>query len=94
MVTLETAKQFMRVDGSDEDNLITSFISTATLLVEEILRKPLSEFEVVPEVVNQAILLLVSTLHEEQQVGKDGINLHEMLDLVRQMLFAYRKESF
>jgi hypothetical protein len=39
---------------------------------------------------------MVGTLYEERQVAKDksGVDMKETIDLVRRMLFAYRREVF
>ena len=96
MITLQEAKEFLRVDGDDEENLIASLIVAAQELTEDVLRRPLSELEPLPETVRQAMLIVVATLYEERQISKDktGIDISETLDLVRRMLFAYRKERF
>lgn len=97
MPTLEETKTFLRVDGDEEDGLIAGLILTARELVEETLRRKLSEFEEVPESVHQAMLIVVATLYEARQVsknGKEGVGITDVLDLVRKMLFAYRREKF
>lgn len=96
MITLQEAKDFLRVDGDDEDALISSLIITAKALVEEVIRKKLEEIEETPEPVHQAMLIVVSTLYEERQISKDksGVDIGETLDLVRRMLFAYRRSIF
>lgn len=96
MITLQEAKEFLRVDGDDEENLIASLIVAARELTEDVLRRPLAEIELLPETVRQAMLIVVATLYEERQISKDktGIDISETLDLVRRMLFAYRKERF
>ena len=96
MITLQEAKDFLRVDGDDEDALISSLIITAKALVEEVIRKKLEEIEETPEPVHQAMLIVVSTLYEERQISKDksGVDIGETLDLVRRMLFAYRRSKF
>lgn len=96
MITLQEAKEFLRVDGDDEENLIASLIVAAQELTEDVLRRPLTELEPLPETVRQAMLIVVATLYEERQISKDktGIDISETLDLVRRMLFAYRKERF
>lgn len=96
MLTLKETKEFLRVDGDEEDRLISSLIVTAKELTEEVLRRPLSDFEEVPDTVHQAMLIVAATLYEERQVAKDksGVDINETLDLVRRMLFAYRKEAF
>ena len=96
MITLQEAKEFLRVDGDDEENLIASLIVAAQELTEDVLLRPLAELEPLPETVRQAMLIVVATLYEERQISKDktGIDISETLDLVRRMLFAYRKERF
>lgn len=96
MLELKETKEFLRVDGHEEDMLISSLIVTAQELVEQVIRKNLDEFEEVPETIRQAMLILVGTLYEERQISKrkDGIDIAETLDLVRRMLFAYRGEKF
>ncbi len=96
MITLQEAKEFLRVDGDDEENLIASLIVAAQELTEDVLQRPLAELEPLPETVRQAMLIVVATLYEERQISKNktGIDISETLDLVRRMLFAYRKERF
>ena len=96
MLTLQETKDFLRLDGDDEDALVSSLILTAKELIEEVLRRKLTEFKEVPETVHQAMLIVVGTLYEERQVAKDksGVDIKETLDLVRRMLFAYRREAF
>lgn len=96
MLNLAETKEFLRLDGDDEDTLVSSLIVTAKDLTEDIMRRKLDEFEEVPETVRQAMLILVATLYEERQITKDksGLDITETLDLIRKMLFAYRKELF
>jgi len=96
VLTLQETKDFLRLDGDDEDALVSSLIVTAKELVEDTLRYKLTEFEEIPETVHQAMLIVVGTLYEERQIAKDksGVDIKETLDLVRRMLFAYRKEAF
>lgn len=96
MLTLQETKDFLRLDGDDEDALVSTLIVTAKELTEEVLRRKLTEFEEIPETVHQAMLIVVGTLYEERQISKDnsGVDIKETLDLVRRMLFAYRREAF
>ena len=43
MLTLQETKVFLRVDGDEDDTLISSLIITAQVLTEDILRRPLSD---------------------------------------------------
>lgn len=96
MLTLQETKVFLRVDGDEDDTLISSLIITAQVLTEDILRRPLSEFGELPDPIKQAMLIIIGTLYEERQVSKDkaGVDIKETLDLVRQMLFGYRRSKF
>ena len=96
MLTLQETKAFLRLDGDEEDVLISSLIVTAKELTEDVLRRPLTDYKETPETIRQAMLILVGTLYEERQIakGKTGVDISETLDLVRRMLFAYRKARF
>ncbi len=94
VVTLKEAKLFLRIDGNEEDALVSSLIIMATELVEGILRRKLSEFDTVPETIRQSMLLAVATLYENRQGGKDGLNTADLIDLIKRLTFAYRKEAF
>lgn len=96
MISLQETKEFLRIDGNDEDALISSLIISAKELIEGVLRRKLSDFSIIPETVYQAMLIVTATLYEERQVAKDksGVDMGETLDLVRRMLFAYRREAF
>lgn len=67
VVTLEETKLYLRVDGDEEDTLITKFILTAEDLCEGILRYSLSEFEPIPETIKHAILYAVANMYEHRE---------------------------
>ncbi len=97
MLTLSEVKNFLRVDDEEDDALITSLIITAKALIEEIIRRKLEEYDTIPEPIKQAGLILVGTLYEERQVSKsdkEGVSMKDTIDLIRRMLFAYRKDKF
>lgn len=96
-MTLSEAKNFLRVDDEEDNALISSLIITAQTLVEDIIRSKLSDYTEIPEPITQAMYIIIGTLYEERQVRNDpknGLSIDAVLDLVRKMLFAYRKESF
>ena len=96
MISLQETKEFLRVDDDTEDALISSLIVTAKVLVEDVLRRPLADFDRIPEPILQAMLIVTATLYEERQVSKDksGVSVTDTLDMIRRMLFAYRKVAF
>lgn len=89
-VTLEDTKAWLRVDGDVEDALMERLIHVAEGLVEGILRFPLTEFEDVPEPVKQAIYIIVSQFYEK----REDINMNELIDITKRLLFAYRRDAW
>ena len=94
MITLDEVKLYLRVDNEEEDGLLSSLLSTAIDLVEGVIRQKLITFDPLPETLKQAVLYCVATMYEDRQVSKDGIQVPEMLDMVKRLTFAYRKEAF
>lgn len=90
MLPLEEVKLYLRIDGDEEDTLIISFLTTAQELCEGILRYPLTEFEHLPETVKQALLYAVAAMYEK----REGADIKETLDVLKRLLFAYRRESW
>ena len=90
IVSLEETKIYLRVDGNNEDALITSFIETAEEICEGILRYPLSEFEEIPDTVKQAVMYIVASLYEKREM----LDMKEVLDIASRLLFSYRKDGW
>ena len=90
LVPLEEVKQYLRIDGNDEDLLLSSFAETAEQLCMALLRvKDLSEVED-SAVVRIAILYAVSYLYEHREEAD-----HRGLALtLRALLFGVRREVF
>ena len=89
-VTLESAKNYLRVDTSDDDALIKGLITTAETLVRDTSR--LSDEELAPyeEIVEIAELFTIAYLYEHREEA-DHKNLTET---VKYLLFPIRKEVF
>ncbi|NFE94360.1 head-tail connector protein [Clostridium botulinum] len=90
VVTLEETKLYLRVDGDGENTLITKFILTAEELCEDILRYKLTEFEIIPEAVRQAILYAVANMYEMRET----FDVKSVIETMVRLLFSYRKESW
>ena len=89
-VTLEKAKNYLRVDSSDDDALIRSLITTADTLVKETSRMSDEELAPYKEVVEIAELFTSAYLYEHRE-DADYKNLTET---VKYLLFPIRKEVF
>ena len=90
VVTLEETKLYLRVDGDEDDTLITNFIGAAEELCEGILRLPITEFTVIPESVKQSVLYAVANLYEQ----RENMDMKAVIDVMVRLLFAYRKEGW
>lgn len=95
VVTLEETKQYLRIDGDEEDTLITNFIFTAEEICEDILRYPLAEFEEVPKVVRQAVLYAIANMYEKREGMKnESGNISETIKVMKLILGNLRRESW
>lgn len=90
VVTLENTKAWLRIESTTEDALIESFIGAAEELVEGILRFPLSELEVVPESIHQAIYYGVSQFYEK----RNELVMTELIQSMRGLLAMHRREAW
>lgn len=90
VVTLEETKLYLRVDGDEENTLITKFILTAEELCENILRYKLTELEIIPEAVRQAILYAVANMYEMRET----FDVKSVIETMTRLLFFYRRESW
>ena len=89
-VTLESAKNYLRVDTSDDDALIKGLITTAETLVRDISRMSDEELAPFAEIVEIAELFTIAYLYEHREEA-DHKNLTET---VKYLLFPIRKEVF
>ena len=88
--TLVEVKTYLRVDGTTEDDLINHFIAAAVSTTENILRRPLAEFDQVPEDIHTAVLYCLAYLYEYRETA----DFDAMVKFLRAILTPYRKEAF
>ena len=90
ILNLDEVKLYLRIDGDEENTLITKLILTAEDLVEGIIRYPLSEFQEVPEAIRQAILYAVANMFEHRET----FQIKEIINTMINLVFSYRKEEW
>ena len=90
LVPLAAVKQYLRIDGDEEDDLLMHFTETAEQICTALLRvKKLSKVED-QAIVRVAILYAVSYLYEHrEEADHRGFTL-----TLRSLLFGVRKEVF
>lgn len=91
MLTLEEAKNYLRVDYADDDTLITGLIATAQKLCMDVTRMDdADQFAASGEYAHTAMLYTVAYLYEHREEAD-----HRTLMLtLRALLFGIRKEGF
>ena len=99
ILELEEVKLYLRIDGDEEDTLITNLILTAQEICEDILRYPLSEFEEIPKTVIQAILYAVANMYEKREgayyyLKNESGSISETITVMKLILGSLRKESW
>jgi uncharacterized phage protein (predicted DNA packaging) len=90
LVTIDDAKQYLRIEGADEDILIESLITIAQCLCEDILRCKISDFDTAPQMAVLAIKFAVAYLYENRETA----NYDELIKSLKILLSANRLEMF
>lgn len=89
-VTLEEAKLYLKVDGDEDNTLITDLIKTSEDLCEGILRYPLTEFTIIPEAIKISILYAIANMYEH----RENADMKSVLEVMSRLLFSYRREEW
>lgn len=91
MLTLEEAKNYLRVDYADDDALITGLIVTAQKLCMDVARMDdADQFAASGENAHTAMLYTVAYLYEHREEADH----HALMLTLRALLFGIRKEGF
>ena len=90
LVTLEETKQYLRIDGDYDDELITGFMATANDLCLAILRQEESELDKDNPRLKTAIFYAVTYLYEH----RDEADHRGLALTLRDLLSGLRKEGF
>ena len=85
MISLEEAKLYLKVENTDEDDLIMQLIDTSKKLCEETLRQ-----NIYSKVLRMAILYGVAYLYEHRETA----NYKELKQMLYHLLLADRKDIF
>ncbi|MBR2143495.1 head-tail connector protein [Anaerovibrio sp.] len=90
LVTLEETKQYLRIDGDYDDELIKGLMSTANDLCLAILRQDESELDGENPRLRTAIFYAVTYLYEH----RDEADHRGLALTLRDLLSGLRKEGF
>lgn len=90
MITLNEAKNYLRVDFDDDDALITDLITSAAAIVANVARaEDASELETMDNA-SVAVLYTLAYLYEHREEADH----HELMLMLRCLLFGERKAGF
>lgn len=89
MVTVEEAKNYLRIDNDSDDGLIETMLSTAVQLCTDVSRLTKDEFLTSP-LSNVAVLFTIGYLYE----NREEADHHELTLTLRSLLFALREGVF
>ena len=92
IVTLEEAREYLRIDEDDtsNDDVIQSSLETAQALCLDLARCEEAEAEENPVVFHEAILYAAAFLYEHREEADH----HDLALTIRSLLFGSRKEAF
>lgn len=90
LVSLEEAKNYLRVDSSDDDEFIQTLILTAERLVTDVSRLSTDYLVVQGDVVKIAELYAIAYLYEHREEADHK----ELLLTLRSLMFGVRREVF
>lgn len=90
LVTLTEAKNYLRVDSSDDDEFIQTLILTAERLVTDVSRLSTDYLVVQGDVVKIAELYAIAYLYEHREEADHK----ELILTLRNLLFGVRREVF
>ena len=87
MITLNEAKNYLRVDHAEDDKFILSLIDTAKALVQDVGRMDEQALAVNEATTRQAMLYTISYLYENRNTA----DYHKLTLTLRALLFAQRE---
>lgn len=90
LITLEEAKLYLRVDSSDEDELINRLIETSEKLCMDVSRVNSEVLVEEAATTRIAVLYAMAFLYEHREEA----DYKELLTMLRVLLFGVRQEVF
>ncbi|WP_421611432.1 head-tail connector protein [Agrobacterium tumefaciens] len=94
IISPDLAKQYLRIDHSEEDALIMLLIEGACEYVANYIGRSLDEFDPFPSDLKVAILRLVAFYYEVRNVATFGISSQIAPQTITQTLDNYRERWF
>lgn len=91
IVTLDEAKEYLRIDIDDEDATVENLLKSAQNLCMDVARiRDESEFDAAGDISKTAVLYTLGYFYEH----RDEADIHNLTLTLRSLLFGIRKDSF
>ncbi len=90
MITLDEAKEYLRVDTDAEDATITNLLNASINLCCDVARLDREEFFAAGDIAQAAVLYTLGTLYQ----NREDLDMHELTLRLRAILFGVRRYSF
>lgn len=87
MITLQEAKNYLRVDHEEDDKLILQLLDTAKCLVKDVGRMDEEKFTCCEDITRTAMLFALGYLYE----NRSKPDYHALTMSLRSILFAQRE---
>ena len=91
IVTLDEAKEYLRIDGNAEDTTVEILLKSAQNLAMDVARiSDEAEFEAAGKISKTAVLYTLGYFYEHREEG----DMHNLTLVLRSLLFGIRQEAF
>lgn len=91
IVSLEEAKEYLRIDGVDDENSVTALLQSAQNLCMDVARiDDEAEFLAAGDVAKETVLYTLGYFYEH----REDADQHSLVMRLRSLLFGVRKPAF
>lgn len=90
LISLEQAKEYLRIDGDAENSTVETLLKSALNLCQDVARLDESAFESAGEISKVAVLFALGYFYEHREDADHS----KLVLILRSLLFGIRKEAF
>ena len=91
IVTLDEAKEYLRIDIADEDTTVETLLKSAQNLCMDTARiDNEADFDAAGDIAKTAVLYTLGYMYEHREEG----DYHNLVLVLRSLLFGIRRETF
>lgn len=90
IVTLDEAKQYLRIDTDAEDETLTLILGAAEKLCADVARVEVAALEALGEIAKGAVLYAFSRIYE----AREDVDTHDLTLKLRALMFGVREIKF